>query len=71
MLDRSEWLRLLLFLALTALTSHSTAAGENWPDFRGPTMDGRSDATQLPLTWSETEKFAGKRHCPAWGTPPP
>jgi outer membrane protein assembly factor BamB len=67
MLDRSEWHRLLLFLGLTALTAHSTAAGENWPDFRGPTMDGRSDATQAPLSWSETENVRWKTAVPGVG----
>ena len=31
-----------------------------WPDWRGPTADGRSDAVGLPLTWSETENIVWK-----------
>lgn len=36
------------------------AAGENWPQFRGPHGDGHSDATGLPLEWSETENVVWK-----------
>jgi len=45
--------------------------GENWPDFRGPTKDGHSDATELPLTWSETENITWKVpiHDRGWSTP--
>lgn len=32
----------------------------NWPDWRGPTGDGRSDATDLPLNWSESENIVWK-----------
>ena len=32
----------------------------NWPDWRGPTGDGRSDATDLPLNWSETKNIVWK-----------
>lgn len=36
----------------------------NWPQFRGPRGDGTTVATNLPLTWSETENVA-------WSTPIP
>lgn len=38
----------------------STGAGAEWPDWRGPTQDGRTDTTALPLHWSETENVAWK-----------
>ena len=38
----------------------TTAAFANWPDWRGPTGDGRSDATGLPLKWSEAENIVWK-----------
>ena len=34
----------------------------HWPDWRGPTGDGRSDATNLPLNWSEAENIVWKTH---------
>ncbi|UCG46020.1 MAG: PQQ-binding-like beta-propeller repeat protein [Phycisphaerales bacterium] len=39
---------------------NSTPASANWPDWRGPTGDGRSDATGLPLSWSEAENIVWK-----------
>lgn len=46
-------------------------AGENWPEFRGPTADGHSDSTGLPTTWSETENIAWKTEISgkAWSCP--
>ena len=46
-------------------------AGENWPEFRGPTADGHSDSVGLPLTWSETENVAWKTpiHDRGWSSP--
>ena len=46
-------------------------AGENWPQFRGPTGQGVSDSTGLPVTWSETENIAWKTpiHGRGWSTP--
>ena len=32
----------------------------HWPDWRGPTSDGRSDATNLPLNWSEAKNIVWK-----------
>ncbi|MCC6144168.1 MAG: PQQ-binding-like beta-propeller repeat protein [Candidatus Hydrogenedentes bacterium] len=32
----------------------------DWTDWRGPTQDGRTEATGLPLTWSETEHVTWK-----------
>jgi outer membrane protein assembly factor BamB len=46
-------------------------AGDDWPQFRGPTGQGESDATGLPLTWSETENVAWKKPVPGqgWSSP--
>ena len=42
------------------LMSGSAKAAENWPQFRGPTGDGISDAKGLPTTWSPTEHVKWK-----------
>jgi outer membrane protein assembly factor BamB len=39
----------------------SSATAENWPRFRGPTGQGISTETNLPLTWSASENVAWKR----------
>ena len=47
-------LLMLGFLVLPA------AASDDWPQFRGPSGQGHSDAIGLPLTWSETENVTWK-----------
>ena len=46
-------------------------SNENWPEYRGPTADGHSDSTGLPLTWSETQNVKWKTaiHGRAWSSP--
>jgi len=51
--------RTTLILTLM-LSAASAVAEENWPQFRGPSGDGHTDAVGLPLTWSETENVVWK-----------
>jgi outer membrane protein assembly factor BamB len=59
---------LLLTFALLPAT---VLAGDNWPQFRGPHGAGQSDATGLPIRWSETENIRWKTpiHGKAWSSP--
>ncbi len=45
--------------------------GQDWPQFRGPDGQGRSDEKALPLTWSETENVRWKVPIPGrgWSSP--
>jgi outer membrane protein assembly factor BamB len=58
-------------LALTAVLSQPAFAAGNWPQFRGPDGQGHSDATNLPLTWSETQNIKWKTpiHGKGWSSP--
>ena len=49
----------------------SASAQENWPQWRGPAQNGVSKATNLPMTWSQTENIRWKTPLPWWsgGTP--
>ena len=60
----------LRFLLLCFLCVHATAS-DNWPQFRGPHGDGRSDGRGLPLTWSETNhvKWKTAMHGRSWSSP--
>lgn len=53
-----------LLLCLLALAAARAAAPAEWPEFRGPTGQGRSEARGLPVEWSETRSVA-------WVTPIP
>jgi outer membrane protein assembly factor BamB len=59
----------LLLAALMLLAAAANA--ENWPQFRGPTGQGHSPETGLPLTWTATENIAWKTALPgeSWSSP--
>jgi outer membrane protein assembly factor BamB len=62
--------RRFLGLAVTiALTT--TLASAQWPQFRGPTGQGHSTDTNLPLEWSETRNVRWKTPIPGrgWSSP--
>lgn len=63
-------LRTLLCTALL-LAAAQLHAAENWPQYRGPDGDGHTDATGLPLTFSDTEHVKWKTdiHGKAWSSP--
>jgi outer membrane protein assembly factor BamB len=52
-----EWRIAAVLLALP-LSMAAPCAAENWPCFRGPTGQGVSVETHLPLTWSLKENLA-------------
>src|SRR5262245_47868862 len=56
-----------LLLALTALA----ARAEDWPQFRGPTGQGHSSESNLPLEWSESRNVKWKTPVPGlgWSSP--
>jgi outer membrane protein assembly factor BamB len=64
---RSFWAALLAIVGSASLVN----AVENWPQFRGPDGDGMSDATGLPVTFSETENVRWKTaiHGKGWSSP--
>ena len=62
----------LCALALFALTgSDSLGAANEWPQFRGPTGQGQSSATNLPLEWNATTNVVWKVEVPGsgWSSP--
>jgi outer membrane protein assembly factor BamB len=48
----------LVFVALIAL--RLGAAETNWPEFRGPSGDGTSTSTNLPVHWGEQQNVKWK-----------
>ena len=61
--------RLLLITgALAVITSSSQAPvfAENWPNWRGPTRDGVSSETNLPVEWDTRKNVAWKLEMPDW-----
>ncbi|HOD83648.1 MAG: outer membrane biogenesis protein BamB [Planctomycetes bacterium ADurb.Bin126] len=62
-----------LFAAAAVISSLSAwaLAGDNWPQFRGPTGEGHTDSAGLPVEWSETKNVAWKTpiHDRGWSSP--
>jgi outer membrane protein assembly factor BamB len=57
-------------LAVTVLAATYSAAND-WPQFRGPSGDGLSSATKVPIEWSPQENIAWKTPIPGsgWSSP--
>ena len=56
-------------ILLLCLVSSLHAA--DWPQFRGPTADGVTTDTNLPLTWSEKENLVWRTELPGPGSSSP
>ena len=63
--------KIVWLAAVVAMAAGLAAAGENWPQFRGPTGDGQTDVTGLAVTWSESENVVWKTaiHDRGWSSP--
>ena len=61
----------LLNLIQTLLVSAGIVHAENWPQFRGPTRQGNSTETRLPLHWDATSNVVWKTEIPgeSWSSP--
>jgi outer membrane protein assembly factor BamB len=55
------WLAALLFCASVA-----TLPAENWPQWRGPSLNGVSAEQALPVRWSKSENITWMLDLPAW-----
>jgi outer membrane protein assembly factor BamB len=59
-------------VALAAILCSATCvAAADWPEFRGPTRDGISTSTDVPVTWNATENVVWKQAIPGsgWSSP--
>lgn len=55
-----------LGLTFLALVLPATLFGENWPQWRGPTLNGISGEKNVPVKWSPGENITWKLPMPAW-----
>jgi outer membrane protein assembly factor BamB len=58
-------LRSCLVLMLVSLAV-AVVSAENWPQWRGPSLNGLSAEKNLPVRWSKTENITWKLPLPAW-----
>ncbi len=57
--------RTLLILSIV-LGSISVALADNWPQWRGPSLNGISIEKNLPVKWSAEENITWKLEMPSW-----
>jgi outer membrane protein assembly factor BamB len=58
--------RLLVVVGIIGASLVPSLSAENWPQWRGPSLNGISSETNLPVKWSKTENIAWKAALPAW-----
>ena len=63
--------RQLALSLLLALAGGAAIRAEDWPQFRGPSGQGHSSETGLPLAWSESQNVVWKAPVPGrgWSSP--
>jgi len=57
--------RILLALGFIAITSAAPHA-DNWPQWRGPALNGTSSEKNLPVQWSKTDNITWRLTLPEW-----
>src|SRR5258708_3792060 len=64
---RVKAVRRLSVLSFVILLLPTTVVlAENWPQWRGPNLNGVSNEKNLPLRWSTEENIAWKLAMPSW-----
>ncbi|MDB5333390.1 MAG: Pyrrolo-quinoline quinone [Phycisphaerales bacterium] len=58
--ERSGLKTLFCFLGMLLSCGAFASAGEDWPQFRGSSQEGKSDASDLPVAWSEAQNVKWK-----------
>src|SRR5882672_11693793 len=67
MIAKGYHMRLQAIKTLTlVLLSLTTATAQNWPQWRGPTLNGVSNERNLPLRWTTEENIVWKLALPGW-----
>ncbi|MBO0860361.1 MAG: PQQ-like beta-propeller repeat protein [Chloracidobacterium sp.] len=56
----------LVIIALSTIASLNVVSGENWPQWRGPALNGVSGEKNLPVKWTTEENVTWKLQMPGW-----
>src|SRR5262249_46239242 len=56
----------VLNLSAVVLLASAVVNAENWPQWRGPSLNGVSNEKNLPLKWTTEENIACKLEMPEW-----
>ncbi len=56
----------LVIIALSTAASLKIVTADNWPQWRGPALNGISSEKNLPVKWTTEENITWKIQMPAW-----
>jgi outer membrane protein assembly factor BamB len=59
-------MRTVVASAYAIISAFAVLEAENWPQWRGPSANGVSSETNLPVKWSATENITWRLPLPAW-----
>lgn len=59
--------RIISLIFIVTALSLTPVAAENWPQWRGPALNGTSPEKNLPVRWSATENISWRLALPSWG----
>ena len=70
-LDHFAFMQIRLCVTFALLVTSAVASETEWPEFRGPTGQGISQAVNVPETWGATQNVAWKMPVPGrgWSSP--
>ncbi|MBO0727258.1 MAG: PQQ-like beta-propeller repeat protein [Blastocatellia bacterium] len=63
---RRRFTLVLVIIALSTVASLNIVSGENWPQWRGPALNGVSGEKNLPVKWTTEENVTWKLAMPGW-----
>jgi outer membrane protein assembly factor BamB len=63
---RRRFALVLFTIALSTIVSLGIVTADNWPQWRGPALNGVSDEKNLPVKWTTEENVTWKLAMPAW-----
>jgi len=63
---RRRFTLVLVIIALSTIASLNIVTADNWPQWRGPSLNGVSGEKNLPVKWTTEENVTWKLQMPAW-----
>ncbi|HMO15379.1 MAG TPA: PQQ-binding-like beta-propeller repeat protein [Pirellulaceae bacterium] len=64
---RSLTLLVFIFAAVSVIARYDVQANDNWPQWRGPALDNRSDAVNVPIEFGMDKNLAWRFEMPGSG----
>ncbi len=64
-------MRMAIAACIVGALAAPTPAENDWPQWRGPTLDGVSTCTNLPTEWGESKNIVWKVPLPSWSAATP